>query len=264
MIGFKPEELKTLSAKTIKELCRDIAPSDYQAVSLILEEDERAAVKAIAKSLKGKHKKYAQALQKLEDLKMLENSYHSEGYQNIAGSDEVGRGPLAGPVVCAAVIMPPASKILYVDDSKKLSAKLREELNEKILGEAIAVEIGLRTPEEIDTINILEATKSAMAEAVSRLKPQPNLLLIDALTIDTPVPVKGIIHGDAICYTIAAASIVAKVYRDTLMQAYHEKYPQYGFDRNMGYGTAEHIAAIKEYGLTPIHRRSFVKKFVDH
>ncbi|MEG0310931.1 MAG: ribonuclease HII, partial [Eubacterium sp.] len=200
-------------------------------------------------------------LKKLENMKAIETKYHQDGYAFVCGIDEVGRGPLAGPVVCAAVIMPEDSKILYVDDSKKLSAKMRETLNEQILQEALAVEFGVRTPEEIDRMNILGATKDAMEGAVSALSIKPDILLIDAVTIHTPIETRAIIHGDAVCYCIAAASIVAKVHRDEMMKAYHALYPEYGFDRNMGYGTVEHIEAIKKYGLTPIHRLSFVKNF---
>lgn len=186
----------------------------------------------------------------------------SQGYKYICGVDEVGRGPLAGPVVCAAVIMPLDDIIDGVDDSKKLSAKKRESLSELILKKAVASGISLIEPEKIDEINILEATKLCMKQAVEKLEIPPDFVLTDGnMRLDVPVPQQSIIKGDALCYTIGAASIIAKVYRDKLMDGYAEKYPGYGFERNKGYGTAEHIAAIKKYGLTEIHRRSFTGKW---
>lgn len=262
MTSVNPEQIAGMTAKAVRELCQSADINDYPALAQVLSQDSRAAVQKQAQSLSRQYEKHCAACQKSAQMKAIELRCYSEGFKVIGGSDEVGRGPLAGPVVCAAVIMPKDSAILHVDDSKKLSAKMREALDQQIRAEALSVAIGLRTPQQIDAMNILEATKSAMSEAVSRLDPQPDLMLIDALTIETQAEVRGIVHGDATCYSIAAASIVAKVYRDQLMHEYHKQYPEYGFDRNVGYGTAEHIAAIKKYGLTPIHRRSFVKNFV--
>lgn len=186
----------------------------------------------------------------------------ASGARYICGVDEVGRGPLAGPVVCAAVIMPLGDIIIGVDDSKKLSAKKRAELSEKILKNAIACNICLIEPQEIDEMNILQATRLCMKNAVEGLEIAPDYVITDGnMTLDISFPQRSIVKGDALSYSIGAASIVAKVYRDRLMEEYDAIYPQYGFKRNVGYGTAEHIAAIKAFGLCPIHRRSFTKKW---
>ncbi len=186
----------------------------------------------------------------------------SQGYKNIAGVDEVGRGPLAGPVVCAAVIMPIDDLIEGIDDSKKLSEKKRNMLSDLIKQKAICYNIEEISPEKIDEINILEATKLCMKNALEGLSIKPDVALIDALKLDIDIPVVNIIKGDFLSYSIGAASIIAKVYRDNLMVQMAEKYPQYSFEKHKGYGTAAHISAIKEFGATPIHRRSFIKKFV--
>lgn len=185
-----------------------------------------------------------------------------KGYKYVCGVDEVGRGPLAGPVVCAAVIMPLDDVIEGVDDSKKLSKKKREELSEKIQEKAIACHICRVEPQIIDRINILQATRLCMKNAVEGLCPAADFCMTDGnMTLDIAIPQTSIIKGDAKSYTIGAASIVAKVYRDRLMEEYAKQYPEYGFERNAGYGTAEHISAIESFGLTPIHRRSFTTKW---
>ncbi len=186
----------------------------------------------------------------------------SQGYKYIAGVDEVGRGPLAGPVVCAAVIMPIDDLIEGIDDSKKLSEKKRNMLSDLIKQKAICYNIEEISPEKIDEINILEATRLCMKNALEGLSIKPDVALIDALKLDIDIPVVNIIKGDFLSYSIGAASIIAKVYRDNLMVQMAEKYPQYSFEKHKGYGTAAHISAIKEFGATPIHRRSFIKKFV--
>lgn len=196
------------------------------------------------------------------DKLAYERQLLSEGYEYICGVDEVGRGPLAGPVVCAAVIMPLDDIIDGVDDSKKLSAKKRESLSKLIAEKAVSLHISLIEPEKIDEINILEATKLCMKNAVESLTVKPDFVLTDGnMKLDVSLPQKSIIKGDALSYSIGAASIVAKVYRDNLMEGYAETYPEYGFKSNKGYGTAEHITAIKKYGLTPVHRRSFTKRW---
>ena len=184
-----------------------------------------------------------------------------QGGRMFAGIDEAGRGPLCGPVAAACVVMPPQPLLLYVEDSKKLTEKRREALYDQILETAIYARVILASPEEIDRVNILNATKNAMALAA---KDAPcDLFLVDAISsLDVSGEVRGIIHGDAVCYSIAAASILAKVTRDRLMLELDEKYPQYGFAKNKGYGTAQHIAALKEYGPCPVHRRSFIGNFV--
>ena len=202
--------------------------------------------------------------QRLNELKEIDKSYFKEGYNYICGIDEAGRGPLAGPVVVAAVIMPKDSMIEGVNDSKKVSEKKREKLYELIIEEAISYSVGIVDQNEIDRINILNATKAGLTEAVRTLKVKPELILVDALTnIDTcGVPYQSIIKGDAKSYSIAAASIIAKVTRDRIMREWDSVYPQYGFAGHKGYGTAKHILAIKEYGPCPLHRKSFIKNFV--
>ncbi len=192
----------------------------------------------------------------------IERELVASGYKYICGVDEVGRGPLAGPVVCAAVIMPLDEIIEGVDDSKKLSAKKREKLSEEIIKKAVAYRICRVEPQIIDEINILEATKLCMKQAVEGLDVPPDVVITDGnMTLDIAVPQRSFVKGDALSYTIGAASIIAKVHRDKLMEEYAEQFPEYGFDKNAGYGTAAHIEAIKKYGLSPIHRRSFTKKW---
>ena len=203
-------------------------------------------------------------IERLTKLKEIEKDLYGKGFKNICGIDEAGRGPLAGPVVVAGVIMPPDSMIEGVNDSKKVSEKKREKLYDIILEEAVSYGIGIVYQDEIDKINILQATKKGLTEAVEQMKIKPNLIMVDALTgIDTlGIPYKSIIKGDAKCYSISAASIIAKVTRDRIMREWDKIYPQYGFGSHKGYGTAKHIAALKEYGPCEIHRRSFIKHFV--
>ena len=203
--------------------------------------------------------------QRLNELKEIDKSYFTKGYNYICGIDEAGRGPLAGPVVVAGVIMPKDSMIEGVNDSKKVSEKKREKLYELIIEEAISYSVGIVDQNEIDRINILNATKAGLTEAVRTLKVKPELILVDALTnIDTcGVPYQSIIKGDAKSYSIAAASIIAKVTRDRIMKEWDKVYPQYGFEKHKGYGTAAHISAIKENGLCPLHRLSFVKNIIN-
>ncbi len=196
------------------------------------------------------------------DKLFYERQLHAQGCKYVCGVDEVGRGPLAGPVVCAAVIMPEDDIIEGVDDSKKLTAKKREKLADLIKQKAIAWAICRVEPQVIDQINILQATRLCMKNAVEGLSVRPDFVLTDGnMTLDIDIAQKSIVKGDAQCYCIGAASIIAKVERDALMAEYAEVYPGYGFEKNVGYGTAAHIAAIKEKGLTPIHRRSFTKKW---
>ena len=201
---------------------------------------------------------------RLEKLKEIENQLYNNGVEKICGIDEAGRGPLAGPVVVAAVIMPQDSMIEGVNDSKKVSEKKREKLYEEITEEAIAWGVGIIDPQEIDDINILNATKKGLTLALKELTEKPDLILVDALTgIDTlGIPYQSIIKGDAKSYSIAAASIIAKVTRDRMMKEWDEVYPDYGFAKHKGYGTAEHIRIIKEKGPCLIHRKSFIKNFV--
>ena len=196
------------------------------------------------------------------DLFEYENKYKSLG--EIAGIDEAGRGPLAGPVVCACVVMPlEEDKIIPgINDSKKLSAKKREELFDKIIATAKSFCIVQVDEKTIDRINILQATKLGMKNALNGLKIKPNIVLIDAVKIDTDIPQENIIKGDARSYNIASASILAKVFRDRIMMEYSKKYPDYHFDKHKGYGTKEHIELLKKYGKCDIHRDTFIKHFV--
>jgi len=199
--------------------------------------------------------------ERLKQMRIYEDKYAD--FELICGVDEVGRGPLAGPVFAAAVILPKDCEILYINDSKKLSEKKREELFVEISEKALAVGIGSCTPEEIDELNIKQATRKAMLQAVQNLEIQPGLVLVDAEII-TGLDIRQvpIIKGDAKSVSIAAASIVAKVTRDHLMVEYDKIYPQYGFASNKGYGSAVHMQAIREYGPCPIHRRSFIKNII--
>ncbi len=203
-------------------------------------------------------------LERLTNLKSMEKELYDKGFEYICGIDEAGRGPLAGPVVVAGVIMPKDSMIEGVNDSKKVSEKKREKLYDMILEEAISYSVAIIGQDVIDDINILNATKQGVTTVVEELDVKPNLILVDALThINTKgIPYDSIIKGDAKCYNIAAASIIAKVTRDRIMREWDEIYPQYGFINHKGYGTAKHIEALKEYGPCPIHRKTFIKHFV--
>lgn len=203
-------------------------------------------------------------IERLTKLKELEKELYQKGFHTICGIDEAGRGPLAGPVVVAGAIMPEDSMIEGVNDSKKVSEKKREKLYDVIIEEAISYSVAIIGQDVVDDINILNATKAGVTNVVEGLDKKPDLIVVDALThINTKgISYESIIKGDAKCYNIAAASILAKVTRDRIMRQWDEIYPQYGFAQHKGYGTAKHIAAIKEYGLCPIHRRSFTKNFV--
>ena len=199
-------------------------------------------------------------LYNIEEKNRLESELYLAGFNFIGGADEVGRGPLAGPVVCAAVILPKNSNIIGIDDSKKLSAKKREELYDKIIADAISYSIEYVFEDEIDDINILNATKKCMSKAINNLSVKPDIMLIDALTgLDIKCESRAIVHGDAVSYCIGAASILAKVSRDRFMDALDEKYPVYGFKQNKGYGTKQHIDALYKYGPSEVHRKTFLK-----
>lgn len=245
------------SIQEIKERFKNTPIQELPAFCEIYRADER---KGVQKLVEQGHKRIA-ALEKekerLKQMREFEREYEHLGY--ICGIDEVGRGPFAGPVVAGAVILPPDCEILYVNDSKQLSEKMREQLYDEIMEKAVSVAVGYASPQRIDEINILQATYEAMREAVSKLAVTPQILLNDAVTIpQITIPQVPIIKGDAKSISIAAASIVAKVTRDRLMREYDKIMPEYGFASNKGYGSKEHIEAIKKYGPTPIHRRSFI------
>lgn len=201
--------------------------------------------------------------ERLQKMLEIEEGLYSKGIKLVCGVDEAGRGPLCGPVVAAAVILKPDSKIEGVNDSKKLSEKKREQVYEAIMQNALAVGVGMSDVDVIESVNILNATKLAMKEAISKLKVQPEYVLIDGnQMIDITIPGETVVHGDAISESIAAASIIAKVTRDRMLIEWDKEYPEYGFAKHKGYGTKAHIDAIAKYGLTPIHRPSFCTKFV--
>lgn len=255
---------KFQSAWTEEEASKDWQESVKSPLNEFLtsySEDTRKGVVSLCEKAKKDFKKLHAERERIESLKVYEREYEHLGY--ICGIDEVGRGPLAGPVVAGAVILPKDCKLLYLNDSKQLSEKKREELYDKIMEEAVAVAVGYASPARIDEINILQATYEAMREAISKLSVKPDILLNDAVTIPgVSIRQVPIIKGDAKSISIGAASIVAKVTRDRLMAEYDKILPQYGFASNKGYGSAEHIKALQEVGPSPIHRASFIKNFV--
>ncbi len=253
-----------LSTAEIKRMLEEAKTEDIPALCLSFESDERKSVEKLRISFMKKYNNHITELKRLEEMAYFETMLYNEGYNLIGGIDEVGRGPLAGPVAAACVILKRDSRITGINDSKKLSSAKREELCEIIKNEAVSWGVGIVPPAVIDDINILQATYEAMRQAVSNMGIRPEYVLADAVTIPSlGIPQKGIIKGDAKSMSIAAASIVAKVERDALMDEYALLYPEYGFESNKGYGSAAHIKAIKEYGLTPIHRLSFVKNLIE-
>ncbi len=251
-------------AESIREIKEKLQAADYERLPDLFqayEQDERSGVRMEVEKAKKRLAAYEKELVRIEGLKIYERKYAAFG--SICGIDEAGRGPLAGPVVAGAVILPENCDILYINDSKKLSEKKREELYDVIMEKAVAVGIGYSTPERIDEINILQATYEAMREAVAGLSVQPGLLLNDAVTIpQIPIKQVPIIKGDAKSISIGAASIIAKVTRDRLMVQYDSIFPEYGFASNKGYGAQIHIEALKKYGPCPIHRKTFITHFV--
>ena len=244
---------------TIKEIKEQLASIQRLDDPLLteLEQDSRSGVfQAIAKRKKEIQKRLDED-ERLEKMLAYEKELYTQGIQLIAGVDEVGRGPLAGPVVAAAVILPKACKIPGLNDSKKIPKSKHKEIYEAVLQNAIAIGIGIKDNQVIDQVNIYEATKLAMREAIGQLEPQPQHLLIDAMRLDLPISQTSIIKGDANSLSIAAASIVAKVTRDQMMEEFDCEYPGYDFTQNAGYGTANHLAGLHKLGVTPIHRRSF-------
>ena len=249
----------------INEIDGILKEAPMEKLRLLLSEfqaDTRPGVQKLLVKYEKKLNAYREELKRLDDMMVYERKYGE--YSFIAGIDEAGRGPLAGPVVAAAVILPVDHPILYVNDSKKLSEAKREELYDVILRDAVSVGVGMANEKTIDKVNILQATYIAMREAVSKLDPPCDLTLNDAVTIpELPIKQVAIIKGDAKSCSIAAASIIAKVTRDRLMREYDKIYPQYGFAGHKGYGSKDHIEALKKYGPCPIHRRSFIGNFVD-
>ena len=245
----------------IKEELKAATEAMLPSFIMAYESDERSGVIKLVEQAKKRLQKLEEERKRIWKLQEYERKYGQ--YTYICGIDEVGRGPLAGPVVAGAVILPKDCDILYINDSKKLTAAKREELYDEIMEKAVAAGIGMVSPQRIDEINILQATYEAMREAISKLEPAPDILLNDAVTIpEVTIPQVPIIKGDAKSISIGAASIIAKVTRDRLMVEYDQILPEYGFASNKGYGSAEHIAALKKYGASPIHRQSFIHNFI--
>ena len=244
---------------TIKEIKEQLANIQQLDAPLLaeLEQDSRSGVVQAVAKRKREIQKRLDEDERLEGMLAYEKECYSRGIELIAGVDEVGRGPLAGPVVAAAVILPKGSKIPGLNDSKKIPKSKHKEIYEAVLKEAIAIGIGVKDNQVIDQVNIYEATKLAMMEAIGQLDPQPQHLLIDAMKLDLAISQTSIIKGDANSLSIAAASIVAKVTRDQMMEDLDQLYPGYDFAQNAGYGTANHLAGLHKLGVTPIHRRSF-------
>ncbi|MDO4977311.1 MAG: ribonuclease HII [Eubacteriales bacterium] len=243
--------------REIKAEFEGLSIEEIPAHMSLYADDDRKGVKNILESQKKRMDKHYAEVERVEQLCHFEKMYHE--YSHICGIDEVGRGPLAGPVVAAAVILPKDSRILYINDSKKLSAAKREELYDMIMEEAVAVGIGMANHERIDEINILQATYEAMRQAISNLSVKPDLLLNDAVTIpQVDIRQVPIIKGDAKSISIGAASIIAKVFRDRMMVEYDQIFPGYGFASNKGYGSKEHIEGIHRLGPCPIHRKTFI------
>lgn len=260
---IEDEKRTDMETKKIGEIKAELECLEVLQLQQFIENykvDVRGGVQKLVVTAEKRLEKYKAEIARTENIKKYEKEY--DNYLYICGIDEVGRGPLAGPVVAGAVILPKDCDILYINDSKKLSAVKRDELYDEIMEKAVATGLGFVSPERIDEINILQATYEAMRQAIGKLNPQPDLLLNDAVTIPglsmKQVP---IIKGDAKSISIGAASIIAKVTRDRLMEEYDHMFPEYGFASNKGYGSAEHIKAIKEYGPTPIHRKTFIKNF---
>ena len=244
---------------TIKEIKEQLANIQQLDAPLLaeLEQDSRSGVVQAVAKRKREIQKRLDEDERLEGMLAYEKECYVSGIELIAGVDEVGRGPLAGPVVAAAVILPKGSKIPGLNDSKKIPKSKHKEIYEAVLKNAIAVGIGVKDNQVIDQVNIYEATKLAMIDAIGQLDPQPQHLLIDAMKLDLPISQTSIIKGDANSLSIAAASIVAKVTRDQMMETYDQEYPGYDFAQNAGYGTANHLAGLHKLGVTPIHRSSF-------
>ncbi|MCK3905450.1 ribonuclease HII [Streptococcus suis] len=244
---------------TIKEVTALLAQVDSldSQVWDQLSQDERAGVQAAIKKRRKELEKEAAEDARLEAMLSYEKALYENGVEFIAGIDEVGRGPLAGPVVAAVVTLPKGCKIRYLNDSKKIPKSKHEAIYEEVMERALAVGVGIKDAAVIDQVNIYEATKLAMLEALGKLSQKPDHLLIDAMKLDTPIPQTSIIKGDANSLSIAAASIVAKVTRDKMMAGYDREFSGYGFAKNAGYGTAEHLEGLNKLGITPIHRKTF-------
>lgn len=252
-----------LSIKEIKDLIENVEKDEYLNYIDKLRMDKREGVKKLALKLAKKLDKIEKENKRLLNITRWERYLSEKGYEFIAGIDEAGRGPLAGPVVAAAVILKKGSMIKYVDDSKKLSKEKREELFIKIKEESLSYGVGIVENDVIDEINILNATKLAMKKAIENLKQKPDFLILDAVELkDISIPQKSMIKGDSNSLSVAAASIIAKVTRDSIMKEYAQKFPMYAFEQHKGYGTNTHYDALRIHGLCSIHRKTFLKNII--
>lgn len=255
-------DISSYTAAQLKKMLADADEKERTALIRHMRRDARVTVQGLAQSVMNQLARQEALMQKFTDMTIEERTAWEQGYQAVAGMDEVGRGPLAGPVVTACVIWPAGECLLGVDDSKKLAHERREELFPQIMEKAVAVGIGRVDNDMIDRINILEATKLAMLNAVEDCRVRPDYLLIDAVKLDVDMPCRPLIKGDQRCFAIAAASIVAKVVRDREMVRLHDTYPHYEWDKNKGYGSPAHIEAIKRHGPSSVHRMSFLQSIL--
>ncbi len=259
-LSFDELRIDNLSIEKVKKLIYMLPAESLEMLLSLVKVDDRKGIRSLQGSILRRLKEEKERRNKRNILLKEENKLLARGYRLIGGLDEAGRGPLAGPVVAACVVFNSGTYIEGVDDSKKLSPENRDKLFDIIMQKADAVGIGRLTPEEIDRINIMNATRLAMEQAVSLCYPNIDYLLVDAMEAQFPVPYTSLIKGDARSHSIAAASIVAKVTRDREMVKWHKKYPEYGFDGHKGYGTVSHIEVIRKIGLCPIHRRTFTQR----
>lgn len=260
-IERKEKRMERQSISVIKTILESTSVEKLPEVLEAFSDDERAGVAKLYKQYKKKHEEYLKELKRLDTMLIFERKYAA--FHAICGIDEAGRGPLAGPVVAAAVILPKETKLLYLNDSKQISPKRREALYYEIMEKAVSVGIGIVSAKRIDEINILQADYEAMRIAVNKLDHVPDILLNDAVIIPK-ISIKqvSIVKGDAKSLSIAAASVIAKVTRDRMMEAYGELYPEYGFEAHKGYGSQAHIEALKTHGACPIHRKTFIRNIV--
>jgi ribonuclease HII len=255
-------DITQYTAAQLRKILADADEKERIALVRRMLKDTRVTVQGLAQSVMNQLARQEALMQKFTDMTIEERAAWGQGYRAVAGMDEVGRGPLAGPVVTACVVWPPDECLIGVDDSKKLSPEKREELFPQIMDKAVAVGIGRVNNDMIDRINILEATKLAMVNAVDDCRIRPDYLLVDAVNLTVDMPCRPLIKGDQRSFAIAAASIVAKVVRDREMVGLHDTYPHYEWDKNKGYGSPAHVAAIKKHGPSPIHRMSFLQSIL--
>lgn len=256
------KDISLMSLRELREEASAASPEELEELARMMGQDPREGVRKLASSLEKRTASLLRERERIGQMRRMETELIESGISPVAGVDEAGRGPLCGPVVSCTLILPEDFSELWINDSKKLTEKKREELFRIITQNAVACEVGVAGPDVIDEINILRATIRTVEESLSRIKVKPAFVLLDALKVDTDIPQRSIIKGDAKVYSIAAASIVAKVTRDHMMYEYDSLYPEYHLSSNKGYGTAEHIEALKKYGPSPIHRKTFIGNII--